>query len=276
MPGVVGAQIVGQVGSRFYFQRDPISSVPQPIVDFGTVQAINPSFDPTTIELRDSDGGTLVLVDEAVTQIDETYEITGHNLAPEQAALAWLSNPPADIGQAATQLTSIRHYAHPGRLVKLLDADYDAATPGEYIQGITSVDTVTGPSATPTYTLGTDYEVVSLERGIIRMIDGGSFSSAGPIEVTLTPRAIQSELRRILPGTVQTNIQGNGIIVYSMQNNARQMARIARFSITPAAPSFSADEYSTLGFSARILYDLTASQPAGRLDYWLGALPPLS
>ena len=272
----LGAQKVGAAGSRFYFQRDPIASVVQPILDFGTIETANPAIDETTIELKDGDGGILRLVDETTIDIIETYDLTCFNIGPEMTALMFSSNPPVDIAQAAGAVTDIRHFAHPGRLVKLLDADYDAATPGAFIQGIASIQVVAGVGGTPIYVLDTDYQVVSLERGLIRMVAGGAFAAAAAIEIDYTKRAIENELRRILPATAANNVKGNGVLIWSGANNTQQIGRIARFSVTTSAPNFQIEDYSSLGLQLKVIHDLSAAEPAGKFDYWLGDLPAAS
>lgn len=258
-------------GSRFYFQRDAIGGVVQPVIDFGTIDTANPSTEIQKIELKDGDGGTLQTIAEQVTERNEVYELTCYNINPTMMAMLMLSNPPAALTQAATQKTSITHYAHPGHLVQIQDSNYTLST-SKFALGVTSVDAVTGPSGSPTYVEDTDWELVNAERGQIRMINGGSFSSAGVVEITYTPRAISGD-RLVVPGTVSEAITGNGFLVWSMNNFGRQVRRLARFSITPGTPQIQIADYSRLVLSARVIADLTADQPAGTLEYWLGDLP---
>lgn len=273
----VGAQQLWVAGSRFYFQRDPIASVVQPIIDFGTVQTANPTFEETSIELKDGDGGLLRLIDEKTIDIVETYEITGYNFAPEIVAMMFAASPPTDPNQSATPLTDVRHFAHEGKLLKLLDGDFDATTPGDFLLGVTSVASLVHDpdGAADAMVEGTDYEVVSAERGLIRILEGGVVSGTGEIGMTITPRAI-SGLRRIEPYTAISNVKGNGLLVWSMENNARQVGRFCRFSLTALSPTIQVEDYSTFQIQAKVLHDLSAAQPAGRIDYWLGDLPAAS
>lgn len=270
----VGHQQFWLTGSRFIFQRDPIAGAIQPVIDFGTILTANPSTEITKIELPDGDGGTLQTVAEQVTKRDENYEITCFNMAPEMLALAFLSNPPAALTQSATPKSAVTHYAHPGRLVQILDGNHTLSA-SRFAVGVASVQSVKGPSASPTYVEGTDWEIYSAERALIRMKSGGAFTSAGVIEVSYTPRAISGN-RLLLPGTVPEAITGYGALFYSMNNFARQVRRFARFSITPGTPNFQIEDYSRFTLNARVLADLTAAEPAGRLEYFLGDLPNAS
>jgi hypothetical protein len=195
-------------------------------------------------------------------------------MSAEMLALLFLSNPPSELTQSATPKTSVTHYAHPGRLVQILDGNHTLSA-SRFAMGVASIQSVTGPSGSPTYVEGTDWEIYSLERGLIRMKTGGALSSAGVIEISYTPRAISGK-RLVQPGTVPEAITGYGALFYSMNNFARQVRRFARFSITPGTPNFQIEDYSRFTLNCRVLADLTASEPAGRLEYFLGDLPNAS
>lgn len=267
-------------GSRFFFQRDPIGGTRQPIIDFGTIDPVSPEFEPETVSLVDSDGGIKQTVDERIIAQEETYDFTCYNINADMMALAFSADPPTDLTQAATAKTDIKHYAHPGRLLKILDANYDAAgDPARQTLGITSIDDINTAAGGLGDDLveGTDYEVVSLERGLIRLLPGSTvFTAAGDLFITYTPRAISGS-RLITPRAgISTNIQGRGLVVWGRNNFAQQTARSARFSIIPQTPNLQIDDYSSLVLRARVLSDLSLTEPAGRIEYWLGDQPDAS
>lgn len=269
----LGGQQFWITGSRAFFQRDPIANVPQPLIDMGIVEVINPQLESQTAELKDGDGGVRRLVDELIIDRSEQYDIQTYDCSPDKIAMLFNSAPPAALTQGATPKTNIVHYAHPGKLVKILDNDYDTVPEPRFTLGVTSIEAVTGPSGSPSYTLGTDYEIVSLERGIIRMIAGGAFSTAGEIEIDYTPRAISGN-RLIVPAAELTRpIKGKLLIIWGRADNTLQTARVSRVSMVSQTPNFQIENYSTLTFRVKVLECIGAAEPAGRLEYWLGDLP---
>lgn len=265
---IIGHQHSRILGSRCYFQRDPVNGVTQPIIDLGIIQGSNPTLEIGKVKLRDADGGILRTVAEEVNSIDESYEITTTNLNLDNLALLFMAEPPTAFAQAATPVTNAVHAAQPGRLVKI-------RTSTAFVYGIASIDAVTGPSGTPTYVLGTDYEVVSLERGLIRMLATGSFAAAGNIEIDYTPRVI-SGTRLITPHNIACSVYGTAMFVWSSCNNNEQMVREAKVSFTATSGTFQQSDFSTASFALAVLSDLTKATPAGRLLYWLGNLPTAS
>ncbi|PHR91969.1 MAG: hypothetical protein COA69_09395 [Robiginitomaculum sp.] len=274
---IAGHQDYWVTGSRFYFQRDAIGGVVQPILDFGTIDVASPSFDPSKIELKDGDGGIQRLVDERIIESAETYEITGYNLSPTQLALMY-SGTVEDLDQAVTTKDDIKHRAVSGHLIKILDDDYDSATEPRFTLGVTTIDGVFTEVSDggDELVLGVDYEIVSLERALIRIIPSSTVITADDdIFITFTPRLIAGA-RLIKPNTASGVIQGRGLLVYGRDNNASQTARIARFSLTPQTPNLSITEHSSLVFSLSVLEEIGAAEPAGRVEYWLGTLPSAS
>jgi len=272
---IVVHQDLWLTGSRLYFQRDPVATVVQPHRDLGVIEPANPTLEVEKLVLKDSDGGVKTDITESVTEINETYEITCSNLSPNNLALLFLGNDPTAFTQSASALTDIKHFAHPGELVKLIDADYDAATPGVPMFGITSIQAVTGAGGSPTYTVDVDWEIVDLQRGLIRMITGGAFAAAADILIDFTPTAITGK-RMVTPQDLLGTVEGNAVLVFGRGNNAQQSARYGRASLTPASANFQIDDYSNFVLSLKFLSDLTAATPAGNLLYWVGAVPAVS
>lgn len=138
---IVGFQEYWPAGSRFHFQRDPISSVEQPYIDLGTVDPANPSLAATLIEVKDSDGGRKTLVDSETVEMTESYDIVCRNFNPQNRAILFLSNPPAAFTQAATEAT-VQHWATPGYSFKLKDAT------GALVHGFDAITAVYTTAAT--------------------------------------------------------------------------------------------------------------------------------
>lgn len=83
MAGFNGSQDFWIVGSRFYFEPNITVGGARVrsgyLIDLGTVDVISPSVSASIAELKDSEAGVVQLVDQALTQIDETYAITVRN-----------------------------------------------------------------------------------------------------------------------------------------------------------------------------------------------------
>ncbi len=162
---VVGAQDFWVTGSRFYFQRDAIDSVEQPWVDLGTIKPANLQQAIDKIELEDSDGGIRRIVDEAVTKINESYDIECNNLSPRNRALLMLSTDPEDFAQSAAE-SDVQHYAHVGSLLSIKAADNTqlfklAAVAGVYSGSLADLVLTDIVKATKTLTVSTDPAAVS-------------------------------------------------------------------------------------------------------------------
>lgn len=144
---VSGHQDFWIAGSRFYYKRDPIAGVEQPMVDLGIIKPANPSLEVEKAELYDSDGGTLNLADTTVTKLTEEYEITCNNMNMDNWALLMLGANPSTFTQTSTEKLAVLHFAHPGRLIKVHDDD-TAATNLYAFEAIAGV--YTGNTATLT------------------------------------------------------------------------------------------------------------------------------
>lgn len=268
--GTLGHQVFALYGSRLYVQRKPIGGVVQPTIDLGVIQPANPSVEPTRVELIDSDGGVNRVVAQALTQFNEAYDIQCSNMNADNMALLFGSDPVQAYTQSATPVEDRVIYAHPGRLVRIVDED------GKGEVSLASIQSVTGPGGTPTYDEGDDWEVVSLDRGLIRMISGGAFAAAGNVEVSYTRNAITAESRLIEP-------QSGGIVevffwlYWSADGYEREMMREGEAALSVNAASISSTEFSNFTMQLRVLTDATkTTEQAGRLLTYKGDLPSVS
>lgn len=131
--GVQGFQDFWVTGSHFYFQKDPVGGVVQPLRDLGVISdAISPGFENDEIELFDSDGGIRSRVDKKISSIDETYDIVLRSFHGNNLALLFIANDPESFSQTAEELV-VEHYLTAGELVKL------SASDGTYLYAIAAV-----------------------------------------------------------------------------------------------------------------------------------------
>lgn len=119
-----------------------------------------------------------------------------------------------------------------------------------------------------------DWEIVSKDRGFVRIIDGGAISS-GAATIIFMPDAVTG-IRAFNPQEAQDEVKGECLIFWGRSINAEQTARQMRISLTPSATNLTADEYSSITFTVRVLNDLTANEPAGRVVHFKGDVPALS
>lgn len=270
--GVSGFQDFWVAGSRVYFKKDDIATVDQPFVDLGVLtESAAPSIEVTKAELQDVDGGRKQTVAEKTTEVTEEYLITTGNFNIDNLANLLAADPPVDFTQSATPQTGVsQDKAHLGFLLKLRE------TGGEYVYNLTSIDLVKDSGDAITYVEDTDWETVSLTRGIIRIIEGGSIAENDNLLIDITPVALSGK-RLAKPLSGAGSIDGTLFLVYGREGNAEQTVREASATLTPSGATITADEFSTAQFTVKILSDLsTPSQPAGRLLHFLGTVPAKS
>jgi len=357
---IVGFQDFWVAGSRFYFKRDDEGAVKYPFEDLGVILSATPTIASEKVTLMDADGGIKRIVDEALTSIDESYEVTTPNLNLENLAHLFLANAPSAFTQVVTE-HEVTESVHPGELVKIKSAT------GTYLYGLgvvsgvmirdlggdlTEVEltamsksaktiTVTGllqsefdagdqivvrrlvlanPLNAKTYTVvsalegggstvitveeepvadevaisglliykadsgdsgtilnqDTDWEVVSLDRGIIRIIDGGAVSAEDNL-VVISQTAALSGLRKINPHDISGEIVGTAMLVMSRNRNSEQTVREMRVSVTPSSLNLTADDFSNMALTVKVLADPdNETEPAGRLLQFKGTLPSKS
>lgn len=353
---VQGHQDFWVAGSRIYLKRDDIGAVEQPWADIGVIETANPTQEATKIELFDGDGGKKTLVDERVTEINESYDIEIRNLSMPNLALFFQGNAPEAFTQTVED-KRVSHSVFNGYLVKVHDDDASetnlfalgaisgvlSAAPaagvlsevgitamvastktittasdissdlspgdlivveGDGLANIANARTYTVVSATLTavvvaediaanetaitgnliyvatadtgviYEQDVDWEVVSTDRGFLRIIDGGAIAD-GTAVVAFTTAAVTGD-RVFNPQDADGEVQGTMLLVWGRGNNAEQTVREARVSVTPSAGNIQIDDFSSITLTFRVISDLTADVPAGRLLHFKGSVPSKS
>jgi hypothetical protein len=122
------------------------------------------------------------------------------------------------------------------------------------------------------YEQDTDWDVYSLERGIVRLIDGGAFAAAANLTFNSSLAPLSGK-RLLHPQDLKGEVKGQAWIFFNRNDNARQTVREARVSIIPASSNLSADEFSSMVLTVTVISDILTSQPAGRMLQHFGALP---
>lgn len=134
---------------------------------------------------------------------------------------------------------------------------------------------VTHENAGTVYKIGVDWSIYSKDRGIIRFITGGAFAADANLTIVYTTSALSGN-RLIYPQSLGGVIKGTGFIVWGRGNNAYQSVRQATVTIEPNASNINVDEFSNLVLTVKVISDITATQPAGKLLQFKGSLPTSS
>lgn len=197
-------------GSRFYFQRDDVNSVEQPLIDLGVITPVSPAIAATSIQLKDSDGGKARLVDEALQEIVESMEIQTNNLSLENLALLYAANPPETFVQAAAN-KRVEHYGTVGRLVRVRENDtnlYNLSAVAGVIKGAGTPATgvlTTIVKSTKTITTSTNLsalapgdKIIVHTTGLANILNAGTYTvvsatGAGPTAIVVTEEPAADE-----------------------------------------------------------------------------------
>jgi len=291
MPGVVGFQDLWVAGSRFYFQRDATDTETYPLLDMGTVNTISPAIEPTVLELKDGDGGRLNLIDQAFSDVNETYEVVTKNLSQENLQFLFLADPPENMTQA-TSISVQKIQIGPGKLMKVKD------TAGKGIYNIGSVDfrqyasvdasIGSGNSLVAfdgTNSTSADYEIVSTSRGLVRFFSNGTNTLAngdavGPASGHSAGTGLTtynaSNTRLLKPQSLGAPVRGKGYVIFSRNNNERQSVREFDCSVLPSSANFQIEDFSEFTLSVSVLSDVSESETAGRYVFYKGSEPTVS
>lgn len=124
------------------------------------------------------------------------------------------------------------------------------------------------------YAQGTDWDVVSADRGLAKCIDGGAITS-GNYTVVFGTSALSGN-RVFNPQTAQGAVTGDAILIYSRNNNADQSVREMRASITPSGANFQDTDFSSMTLSVSVISEVTDAASAGRFLQFKGSLPTKS
>lgn len=218
MGKIVGHQEFWQAGSRFYFKRDPVNGVIQPLVDLGRIEPVNPNMEFEKVTLDDSDGGINQTIAEAVNDISETHEITCSNLNNDNLSILFLADTPKEYTQAAAERTD-PNFAHPGRLVKLEDSAGDGLFEIDRLIGVYDAATATTHVVTDivagTKTITTSDDASALSAGDILIVK--STGLADPLNaksytvVSATGAGPTAIVVEEAPAADETTIAGVGI-----------------------------------------------------------------
>jgi hypothetical protein len=270
------------------------------MIDLGTVDTISPQISTNIAELKDSESGVIILLDQGLVSIDETYSITVKNFNFRNLQILFAGKPQSEtqatnVVPASFSLSSEELSKTPsgpsGNVVKptggyLLVQLRDSA--GEPLRNFTTSSTLTftfntGAAGNPVAMVkDTNWVWWDAPKGIIRIIlvAGGGFSGStvtgGVITVypaagytatfsAVTAHAGYSTGRVIYPQSVTlSDLTGNAHIYWSRNNGADVSARTFPCQIQPAGSALTSDDYSSWNMTVTALATGTTSEIAGR------------
>lgn len=129
------------------------------------------------------------------------------------------------------------------------------------------------------YNEDTDWEQVStvgLQRGLIRVIDGGAIADGDTPVVHFSTAAITATDRRVINPQSASAIEGTALIFFSRENHVQENVRECTVAVTPNAANLNDEDFSNMVLTFTVLNDLTQTNPAGRFVYHKGTEPSLS
>ena len=134
--------------------------------------------------------------------------------------------------------------------------------------------TVSSKYGTGVLKIGVEWDTVSVDRGLIKLVEGGGVAS-GDFTVSFGMAALSGD-RLLKPQTIKGTIQGKAILIYSRGNNTDQTMREMDVSVTPNSSNVQDSDFSNIVMTFKVLNDLTSSDPAGRVLQFKGDLPASS
>lgn len=269
---VAGAQEFWVAGARVFIQPDPAAGTTEDeyLLDFGVITEVDANIETEEAVLKDPDGGIMKKVDEVETSREESYNVTIANFSPDNLNILYGGDTVQNFSQVATPVTGVSHRAHPGRLMKIHDAS------GVWVYNLASVDQVATVGGSPVFVEDTDWEVVDLARGIIRIIAGGAIDPETDVEVDYTLTAITGN-RLIRPQTGKGTVQAKVGLFIGRCENAQQHVREMRCSINTEEINIPPEEHATWVAKMSVIQDASSTtEPFGRLLHFVGDVPTLS
>jgi len=281
MAGIVGTQDLWVVGSRFFFKPDNLVSgvtVSDRIIDLGTINTVNPSVEPTKVDLRDAGSGFAKIIDSTLTDVAESYEITTKNFSRDNLSYLFVSaNAKELIEETDTSpqmlISNVAASALPvGTLVKF----YNNTGTNNTNQPVYNITGVSGASQTGFNSGSISFVVHDAARGILRVFDN-QLNGAGSITISLSstdPDPVTNNRRVLTPQTGSlSRLTGRGFIFYSRNNFEYQTVREFKTQITPTSANFQTEDYSDFTLTAKALYEPTnTTAPFGRLVAFAGSV----
>ena len=290
MAGFIGTQDLWIAGSRFFFEKAGKMS------DFGTIDVVNPEINASVVDLKDGEKGVLRLLDKALTQVDETYNVTVKNFNLTNLQYLFLGSSFA--GSAASGSAAVSA-ALQAKTFSLEDINNIGAAGTQSVTGINGVylmqlKTSTGENirnipATCTLTItvggqsqvqGVNWNFYDRAKGIIRWITISNAAAFAPV-LTVTagiataiaggvqmPLVITNTAVIAIPGVAAnrtmfpqtaslSSLQGVGHIYWTRENGANVTVRSFNCQIQPGGVALNTTDYSSWTLAVTVLATAT-------------------
>ena len=271
-----------KAGFHFWFRPDKILSggslITNPskgFFDLGVCTALSPTFERTKIELKDTRGGVLKKVAEAITELKEDYKGTFADFNKKNLLLVF------GAGEVSVNSRSAVDYTTEGENFGVsiqegetlfLGTSSDNQAVGNVIVDtsftpVVYARTAASTTQSTTYTLDTHYEFDAL-LGTVKIIDHPSsidgIESLVQILVKYKNAAIAANNATYFimsPQSYATVREGAFRIEIGSESNAERFIRTGRCALNVDTVNFTADDYSTYEMTFSVLN----TDDAGRL-----------
>jgi len=128
---------------------------------------------------------------------------------------------------------------------------------------VTAISAVTNTAGTTTYVAGTDYEVVDLKQGLIRILSTGTITNGQQLHVDYTAGA--SETINPFAGTINKEVWLLFAGLNRAEDNAPVRVNIFKCNLDPANEwAFLNDQFAEFRIGGQILYDDLQPEATGR------------
>ena len=266
MAGIVGLQDLWIVGSRAYFQRSNTTN----LVPLGIVDTVNPSIEPTKLELREFEYGVGRLFDTTISEFSETYEITTHNFFRDNISNLFMSSDPVTRSNPSES----------GSNIAIFRLSYDSSRHAVGSQFIAIDNGGANPTNQVCYNVSAvsssvgNMVVEDSARGIIKLSSVSGMVTGAAYNFTvslLTPLANNRQVMRPQTATL-SRVTGEMFLYYERNNGDTQSCRNFRCALTPSGANFQIEDYSDFSFNAKVLYDATATAKFGKFITYRGSV----
>ena len=119
-----------------------------------------------------------------------------------------------------------------------------------------------------------DFDTHSLRRGYVRFLSASTLTTPGSCTGVYVTNAISGK-RLMKPQTV-SEVQGQLFIFISGDNFGTEFVREARATITPGGSNLRVEDWSEATLSVKLITDLLATEPSGRLLQTIGSIPTIA
>jgi len=241
-----GSQLLLGRGKTF-FKRNEAAGTAQGHTFMGQVTQLEIRPKDEVIDEKSSVEAAAPIIKQVKVSTDHEIALTFKEMKAHNLALA-LFGTVGSYTQAATAVTNE------------IFTDVKQGTYIKTAKRLIGSVVVTGPSATPTYTVTTDYVVEDATEGLIYIVPGGTITDGSDLEVDYTPTAVAAPGLDTVIGGVSSFIEGELLFIPDPATGPKWRAEIWKASLNSNAVIAliqSANEFASAELLGKVLSDAT-------------------